>query len=538
MKELFSGTDKCTTHNYCAFYADVFKNIPEHPAVLNISPTAESDTKAILQVLPTADVWCLTSDREDALGAVRAGARALCADMYDVSGLNDWFGAQQFDLIIDDGSHKLIDQFRTVLMGYKRLKKHGKLVIEDVPSKSAAELLGGHVEDFTEISHRTDDRIVWFAKDEALPGPDALMLPAPLKDTVLKGIVLYTEFSGSVVQLLSLIECIHRQTKKPDSWILVNRDRHRLPTYFLRLAKCPIIVTHESVWQDLYIPIKQSEYYPETFIESHTSSIHVSEIQKTAISKDIKAEYASTYAPPASIDKVDVVLPLGNGSQSNNDELRLCLRSIEQFMPSVGRVWLMTVYPPDWIRNVEIVDIPDKHRHNKDANLFDKVLSAAVNPRVSKTFVFFSDDQCLLAPFDPFTAKVVYNERGPEVFNTSGTWHRRMTRTFELLRGRGLTLDCNFDGHVPMVYTKEEFVKALRGVDYVPEPGFCINTLVCGVLQKPKAVAMSRVKVTAESGGDRKLEGKLYAGYNNTGFKSGMRDALFKLFPQKSRYEA
>ena len=103
MKELFSGTDKCTTHNYCAFYADVFKNIPEHPAVLNISPTAESDTKAILQVLPTADVWCLTSDREDALGAVRAGARALCADMYDVSGLNDWFGAQQFDLIIDDG---------------------------------------------------------------------------------------------------------------------------------------------------------------------------------------------------------------------------------------------------------------------------------------------------------------------------------------------------------------------------------------------------------------------------------------------------
>ena len=538
MKESFSGTDKCTAHSYCSFYEQLFPVIHKDPSILNISPNADADTKAFKSIWPDSDIWCLTSDREQALGAIRAGAKALCTDLYDVRGLNDWLGAKQFDLIIDDGSHRLIDQFRTVLIGHKRLKKKGRLVIEDVQTVRNAELLGGHIEDFTAVKSRKDDRIVWFNKDEPLPAPTELTIPAPTKSTELKGTVLYSEFSGNVSQFLYLIECVHRQTVKPDAWIILNKDHHRLPVYFLRLANCPIKIVHEPAYQKAYINLQESEYYPEDFIEHHAKSIPIVKLAKAPVKQEIINQYSSLSAPAAAVDTVDVVLPLGNGSRNNNDELRLCLRSIERFMPSLGKIWLMTSYAPDWVRNVEIVDIPDKHKHNKDANLFDKVLSAAINPRVSKTFVFFSDDQCLLAPFDPFNAKIVYNERGPSIFNTSGTWHRRMTHTFELLRARGVNLDCNFDGHVPMVYTKEEFVKALRSVDYVPEPGFCINTLVCGVLHKPKEVAMNTVKVTAESGGNRQFDGKLYIGYNDNGFNSGIRDALFKAFPIKSKYEA
>lgn len=538
MKELFSGTDKCTTHSYCSFYEQLLSVIPKDPSILNISPTVESDAKAFKAVWPDSDIWCLTSDREQALGAIRAGAKALCTNLYDVRGLNDWLGVKQFDLIIDDGSHKLIDQFRTVLIGYKRLKKKGRLIIEDVPTARNAELLGDHIEDFTAVKSRKDDRIVWFTKDEPLPNPAELTISGPMKYTELKGTVLYSEFSGNVSQFLSLIECVHQQTMKPNAWIILNKDHHRLPLYFLRLANCPIKIVHEAAYQKAYINLQESEYYPEDFIEHHAKSIPIVNLTKAPVKQEIKNQYASLSAPAAAVDTVDVVLPLGNGSRNNNDELRICLRSIERFMPAIGKVWLLTSYAPDWVRNVEIIDIPDKHKHNKDANLFDKVLSAASNPRVSKTFVFFSDDQCLIAPFDPFTAQVVYNTRGPSAFTTTGTWHRRMAHTFEYLKSKGVELDCNFDGHVPMVYTKEEFVRALKGVDYVPEPGFCINTLVCGILGKPKEVSMNDVKVTAESGGDRKFDGKLYVGYNDTGFSGGMRDALFKAFPLKSKYEA
>ncbi|MBR2642408.1 MAG: hypothetical protein IKD46_04695 [Lentisphaeria bacterium] len=233
----------------------------------------------------------------------------------------------------------------------------------------------------------------------------------------------------------------------------------------------------------------------------------------------------------------DIVIPLGAGSPFDNWELRFALRSVEKYVQDLNAVWIMSDCAPEWLQNVRILPVPDRHKHNKDANLFDKLIFAAKTQEVTDAFVFLSDDQAFLQPFDAKKAQIVFNPRGPGAFAGGRTkWHRRMTATFSFLAQRGIRLPYNFDAHVPVVYRKED-LKVLDGIDYATPPGYCINTLLCGLLQRRGEIPQGKVKAHAEGcTAEVDFAGKLYAGYNNGGFPL-IREKLANLFPEKSRYE-
>lgn len=233
----------------------------------------------------------------------------------------------------------------------------------------------------------------------------------------------------------------------------------------------------------------------------------------------------------------DIVIPLSGESPYNNLELRFALRSVEKYVQDLGQVWILSTSAPDWLQHVKILPIPDRHARNKDANLFDKLLFASRMEEVAETFVFLSDDQAFLAPFRAETARPVVNLRGPGDFvGKSGVWARRMLATFDRLALEGIYLRYNYDAHVPVVYRKRDFA-VLGGIDYAARPGYCINTLLCGLLGRERPIAQDLVKAHAETGTARPvLTGKLYAGYNNAGFPA-MRELLRERFPEKSRYE-
>ena len=234
----------------------------------------------------------------------------------------------------------------------------------------------------------------------------------------------------------------------------------------------------------------------------------------------------------------DIVIPLGNGSPFDNEELRFALRSVERFVEDRGQVWILSDCAPDWLQNVRILPVPDQHRGNKDANILDKLIFASKVPEVSETFIFLSDDQAFLAPFHAETAKTVFNPRSWRFFaEGSIRWHRRMMATFAYLAERGIRLPYNFDAHVPVVYRKQDF-QLLKGVDYVRGPGFCVNTLLCGLLKRRGELPQAVVKAHVESGDSAvNMFGKQFAGYNNAGFPV-LRPYLQELFPEKSRYES
>ncbi|MBO5924588.1 MAG: hypothetical protein J6Q81_08750 [Lentisphaeria bacterium] len=237
--------------------------------------------------------------------------------------------------------------------------------------------------------------------------------------------------------------------------------------------------------------------------------------------------------------RIDIVIPLGSGSCCGNFELRMALRSIACCAVNVKNIYIATAVLPDWVQNVKFINVIDKHMHNKDANIIDKLLAAANLPELSEKFLFWSDDQLALHRFDAAHLPTSCNLRQYRDFNKSTVWHRRMRHTFEYLQQHNIFLNCNFDTHMPVTVNKKRFAEIMSNIDYAVEPGYCINTLYFGMLGMTGAVIQQQIKFTAES--QDKLftlpTGKLFLGYNDAAMQSDLPELLQKKFPEKCRYE-
>ena len=73
---------------------------------------------------------------------------------------------------------------------------------------------------------------------------------------------------------------------------------------------------------------------------------------------------------------VDIIIPLGTGSKSDNDELRLLLRSIEKNGSGYRRIIVVATEIPSWLQNAVTLQMPDSLHQNKDGNIIRKVLFA------------------------------------------------------------------------------------------------------------------------------------------------------------------
>ena len=234
---------------------------------------------------------------------------------------------------------------------------------------------------------------------------------------------------------------------------------------------------------------------------------------------------------------VDLIIPLGIGSKSDNDELKILLRSIEKNGVGVRDVIVVTDAPPPWLTGVRIVDQGDPLIRNKDGNILGKVLAAITADGVTDEFAWSSDDCVLLKPFDFATVPPTWNHRGKEDFPADGTiWQRRVRRTFEMLESRGVTLPHNYESHMPHRYPTRKVIRALRNVDFKSDIGYSINTLLHGLLGITGGFDQKIFKETCERESGWRLE-KTVVGYNDRAFLNGLREELFRRFPGKSKYE-
>lgn len=234
---------------------------------------------------------------------------------------------------------------------------------------------------------------------------------------------------------------------------------------------------------------------------------------------------------------IDLVIPLGTGSKSGNDELKLFLRSIEKNGTGIRNILVVTDHVPDWLTGVQIVPQGDIYEKNKDGNIIRKILAAAVSEGISDEFAWSSDDIALLKPFDFKTMPPIYNARGKDRFPADGSiWQRRVRRTFEFLESRNLTLAHNYESHTPHRYPTRKLVRTMREIDYAADIGYSINTLFHGLLGMTGGFDQSLFKETCEKDSGWKMDRTLI-GYNDTAFLGGLREELFKRFPGKSKYE-
>ena len=79
----------------------------------------------------------------------------------------------------------------------------------------------------------------------------------------------------------------------------------------------------------------------------------------------------------------------------------------------------------------------------------------------------------------------------------------------------------------------------MRQVNYRQEPGYCINTLYCGMAGMQGGVPQSLIKYTAETATNLKElpKDKLFIGYNDEAMKSDLPQLLQEHFREKCKYE-
>ncbi|MBO4513845.1 MAG: hypothetical protein J5746_13890 [Victivallales bacterium] len=242
----------------------------------------------------------------------------------------------------------------------------------------------------------------------------------------------------------------------------------------------------------------------------------------------------------------DVIIPLGSGSRVGNAELCLLLRSIDRHLKNYGRIFIATDSPPEWLDTdaVTVVNVPDSHTDNKDANLHDKILTVIAEHDVSD-FVFCADDNCFMQDIAAGAIPILRNGKARASFYGEGLnrWKTRMHNTFEWAETQGASLKFHYDCHAPQLFDGRQLAERLPAVDYSASPGLCIYTawrVLTGTLEP--AHKQDAFKLTLESapgaGMTRAtLESRLFLGYNDSAAEGGLLDLLFQIFPDPSPFE-
>ena len=263
---------------------------------------------------------------------------------------------------------------------------------------------------------------------------------------------------------------------------------------------------------------------------------------------------------------VDWIIPLGTGSKSNNDELRLLLRSLERHARNLGRVVVVGDALPDWLTSVEVVKRGDPCPANKDANIIDKVAQAVRDLGINQ-FVFSADDNLLLRDCDCEDIPVLRTNRTQGCFAPNAKlkevkgkdgkstpaaevdwnrWRERVYHTFWLAEEWGVPMRNDYEAHAPQLYRDAALIlDGLKTVRYHSGVGYSICSLFRLIegraAGKPvEAQAHPFFKATWEDAGllAPPAPTQVFGGYNDDAFLAGLKGWLFAIYPQASRYEA
>lgn len=233
---------------------------------------------------------------------------------------------------------------------------------------------------------------------------------------------------------------------------------------------------------------------------------------------------------------VPVVIPLGGGSRSNNEELRLLLRSLEANAEDLGEVYLVTTCAPEWVQNVVVVPVGDVYADNKDANLFAKT-HEAIRRHGLGVFCWAADDNVLLCRMRLADIPAIHSHRPLSVFQQpdGSKWQRRVKATIEWARTRGVELEHTYECHCLQLFDGQAILRGMEGVSFYPDAKTIYTTWRVVTDTWRDTVDQRQWKETYELPKEPVFE-KPLAGYNDAGYPS-IRKALFERFPKKSRYE-
>lgn len=237
-----------------------------------------------------------------------------------------------------------------------------------------------------------------------------------------------------------------------------------------------------------------------------------------------------------------IVIPLATGSTASRwgEELRYCLRSIKKHLKGYGEVFIVG-QAPAWLKNVTVIPATDHDKtYYKERNIFNKVMLACQDERVTNNFLFMNDDHFLLSDF----------EAGSFPYYYDGTISDQATRTTPYVNtviNTACYIEDNkvpyFDIHSPILYNKDLFSRWMPTLNWERKYGYCIKTMYCGfnsVLLDTNQQPYPDLKISGSKTSTEikaLIKDRLFFSTNDNSRDGGMLAVFQELYPNKSKFE-
>lgn len=241
-----------------------------------------------------------------------------------------------------------------------------------------------------------------------------------------------------------------------------------------------------------------------------------------------------------------IVLPLsqlstGFGSRWSDTELRYCLRSVERHLTGYGDIFIIG-HLPNWVKNV--IHIPatdDDKTYWKERNIFNKIMLACNDERVSEDFLFMNDDHYLLKDYEAGEFPYYYEGTLMQMAGRKDQYSNTIANTANYLIHAQQWVKF-LDIHCPIIYNRDKFIEGFNSVNW-PKYGYCIKTMYgnCIHLNAEKGKPRTDLKIDEENLSSSQIKnliaGRAWFSIGQKAQYGGMEKVLQELYPLKSKYE-
>lgn len=244
-------------------------------------------------------------------------------------------------------------------------------------------------------------------------------------------------------------------------------------------------------------------------------------------------------------NKIDVVYVLGTGSNWQNNELRLSIRSVAENLKDMGSVFVVGE-DPGFLKYVTHVYYPDDFENNNaDANIINKLLHICELGKLSENFLVMADDSFILSPVK--AANIPHYTKGdlknfnqrPGYFNVN-IWRQRLGRTKDILIMNKLST-WHFDCHLPFIVNKKKFVEIFKRFDYASFIGYTWKSIYGNAAMVHPELLKSMDYSIFLKYTDQELQRRLshfpFMSVNDGGLTENVKAWLQNRFPNPCKFE-
>ena len=237
---------------------------------------------------------------------------------------------------------------------------------------------------------------------------------------------------------------------------------------------------------------------------------------------------------------MDLVYLVGEDKHHDHLELRYSIRSMVKHLDKISNL-IVVGECPMFLKNVIHIPVPDAHKHNGARNIYEKILAACNDPRVSKNFLSNSDDYFLNKDFAADSFPCFFDgdlEQLNSKLGYDGGYKVYVENTLSVLKERKLSV-LNFNVHAPMIINKERFSMIMPAFNWTIHKGYISKSLyanAAGITGTP-ATDIKIYTPKTRTALQRKLKDAPFYSTNEHAINEFMKDMLQELYPEKSKWE-